>query len=321
MKLKQYLTSLGLGISVLCTGCIQDDRTECRFPLEVSFSYTSHRAGNDRLRDEVKTLRLYLYDSTSGKLCETHSVDVSSLDSLNTMQWMVAPGNYRLVAWGGEHTGRYALNSHTNHEDALMTVATNSEGEVEHQAEQLWHGSATDITVDGDFHERSLCKLNRMTANVNITTVGLDADDYPRVSAMITGSNAAYTFAGVAHPSNTVTNWIPWHEVNSDNDKAQGIYKLTTMRARKGDDTRLSILLNPESPMRSGVTASNGSDKPQVLYDGLLRDLIALHPSLDIDLDFDYDLKVEITNQNKGYVSFNIYINNWLVIRSNAVLE
>lgn len=321
LTLKQYLISLGLGLSLLCIGCIQDDRTECRFPLEVSFSYTAHREGSERLRDEVKSLRLYLYDAESGKLCDTRSVDVASLDSLNTMQWMVAPGNYRLVAWGGEHAGRYTLSSHTNLEEALMTVATNSDGEVEHQAEQLWHGSATDITVDGDFHERSLCKLTRMTANVNITTIGLHADDYPRVSAMLTGSNAAYTFAGLAHPSNTLTKWIPWHEITTENDTAQGIYRLTTMRARKGDDTRLSILLYPESPLRASARASDDSDKPQVLYDGLLRDLIALHPSLNIDLDFDYDLKVEITNQNKGYASFNIYINNWLVIRSNAVLE
>lgn len=319
LNLKKYIIGLGLGISVLCTGCIQDDRTECRFPLDLSFSYTSHREGNDRLRDDVKSLRLFLYDAESGKLCDTRSVDVASLDSLNTMQWMVAPGNYRLVAWGGDHAGRYVLNTHSNHDDALMNVATNADGDIEHQAEQLWHGVTTDITIDGDYHKSSVCKLNRMTSNVSVKTTGLDYDHYDRVVTRISGSNGTYTFTGTAHPDNKISTWIPWHEVITEDSKAVGLYKFTTMKVRKGDDTRLTVVYVPERLATKSRTTVD-DDTEQVLYNGALTDLIELHPTLDIDLDFEFDLKVEITEQIGNKVAFNIYINDWLVIRSNADL-
>lgn len=320
LNLKKYIICLGLGVSVLCTGCIQDDRTECRFPLDLTFSYTSHRDGNDRLRDDVKSLRLYLYDAESGKLCDTKSVDVAALDSLNTMQWMVAPGNYRLVAWGGEHAGRYSFSAQTNYNDAVMSVATSADGSIEHQPEQLWHGAVANITVDGDWHQSSHCKLNRMTSNVTVKTTGLDFDHYERVTTRITGSNGTFTFAGTAHPANTLSTWIPWHDVLSEDGKAVGLFKFTTMKVRKGDDTRLIVTYNREVGVLKARAAAADDASEQVLYNGKLTDLIELHPTLDIDLDFEFDLKVEITEQVGNKIAFNIWINNWLVIRSNEDL-
>ena len=58
---------------MLAASCVQDDRSDCRFPLRVEFQRATNaevltRAASDDFNGELEELTLYLYDRVAGSL-------------------------------------------------------------------------------------------------------------------------------------------------------------------------------------------------------------------------------------------------------------
>ncbi len=84
--------------AILLVGCVRDDRSDCRYPLPLRFTYTYNVEQTDLFDAEVTQLDLFLYDAASGRLVAQLSPDVDMLSPDNGLEWMVPPGEYDIVA-------------------------------------------------------------------------------------------------------------------------------------------------------------------------------------------------------------------------------
>ena len=133
------------GGAILLVGCVRDDRSECRYPLPLRFSYTYNIEQADLFDAEVQTLDLFLYDAKSGRLIDRVSPAVEALSPTNGYEWMVEPGVYDLVAWGGV-SQRYHYEQTEFFSAARLSVNRESDGEtVLQQREHLFHALARGI--------------------------------------------------------------------------------------------------------------------------------------------------------------------------------
>lgn len=291
------------GAAQLCS-CVKDDREACLFPLNLQFSYTYNRERRNLLAEEVAGVRLYLFDACCGELCDTISIRMSDLSGGNdTLVWNVTPGQYRVVAWGGNvDASRYQLSSDGTFGGSRLSVPSGNGRAVVQSKDHLWYGAAADIVVDGaaDAPVRHI-DMRKYSNDVHVVVEGLPAGAFPDLSCTISAGNGEYDFDGV-ESSDSLVVWLPESRMEGGN----AVCDFTVLRLRPGDDSQLHVALS-------------GSNS--VIYDGSLSGLLLQNPSLDLDLDDDFLVRLVYRSGPGGGFDVSIYVNGWHVIDMVGPLE
>lgn len=95
---QKRLLLLVLGGAAFLSGCVRGDRTDCRFPLRLRFSYTNNVPAEELFQEEVASLDLFFYDSQSGLL--VHRESLRAL--LNTAGEVTLPLSVRAAGDDGQ---------------------------------------------------------------------------------------------------------------------------------------------------------------------------------------------------------------------------
>lgn len=300
-----FLTLLPLiagGAAQLCS-CVKDDREACLFPLNLQFSYTYNRERRNLLAEEVAGVRLYLFDACCGELCDTLSVRMSDLRGGNdTLVWNVTPGQYRIVAWGGNvDVSRYLLSSDGTFGGSRLSVQSGDGRSIMQSKEHLWYGAAADVVVDGaaDAPVRHI-DMRKYSNDVHVVVEGLPSGLFSGLSCTISASNGEYDFDGV-ESSDSLVVWHPESRMEGSN----AVCDFTVLRLRPGDDSHLHVALSAGG----------------VIYDGSLSGLLLQNPSLDLDLDDDFLVRLVYRSGPGGGFDVSIYVNGWHVIDMVGPLE
>lgn len=104
-------------LAFIMGGCIQQDRSDCTmYGLRLQFKYTYNNSGQDLLVDEVRNIRVYVFDAESGLLVETVELDYGDI-SRSYIDICMPDGQYTFVAWGSSGDdltqGGYAMQAIT----------------------------------------------------------------------------------------------------------------------------------------------------------------------------------------------------------------
>ena len=143
------LLALSAGVLTACDDAIYDDEGNCTPVYKVNFRYDYNMKFADAFASEVKTVSLYAFDA-SGKFVKSFNGSVAAM-AANGYQMDVdlAPGQYKLVAWGGLNDGMNSYNVPTLSPGDPITALTNTlkrdENAVVKEIDQLYHGMA-DVT-------------------------------------------------------------------------------------------------------------------------------------------------------------------------------
>lgn len=296
------------GGAILLVGCVRDDRSECRYPLPLRFTYTYNVEQSDLFDAEVSQLDLFLYDAASGQLVAQLSPDVETLTPENGLEWMVPPGTYDVVAWGGVNQ-RYLYSATQTFDEALLSIRREQDGEtVLQQQEHLFHAVCQDIEVTGNLLPEVVMDLHKNSNDVRLEITGLTADQLQQVSCSIRSANGDYAFDNTIRTQQPVT-YLP--EAGYTNGVA--LFDHTVLGLWPGDESWLRVELLPAATKSDGVL--------QTLYDGSLSELLLQKPGTNLDLEDEFTIRLEAQSSSDGSVRVEIYVNDWHVVEMDGGLS
>ena len=294
--------------AILLVGCVRDDRSDCRYPLPLRFTYTYNVEQTDLFDAEVTQLDLFLYDAASGRLVAQLSPDVDMLSPDNGLEWMVPPGEYDIVAWGGV-VQRYRFSSMQSFEQALMSIRREQDGEtVSQQQEHLFHAVCRDVRVTGNLLPEVVMDLHKNSNDVRIEITGLTETQHEQVACSIRSANGDYAFDNTIRTQQPVT-YLP--EAGYTNGVAS--YDHTVLGLWPEDDSWLKVELL-STPVKSDGTA-------QTLFDGSLSELLLQKPGTNLDLEDEFTIRLEVKpSSSDSSVRVELYVNDWHVVDMNGGL-
>lgn len=292
-------------IMISLTGCIRDNRDDCTFPLRLHFTYLYNEEATDLLSDEVETLRLYLYDTATGAIVASRSLQVSDLDASNSTEWLVPPGKFSLVTWGGVKN-RYDVNPGNTLDAMTLTLpADASTGKVTHEQEHLWHNLTTDLLVNGDITPVYDIDMHKLSNDVTVTVATPEGYSLPlHPVSEIAATNGVYDAYGNIPEGSAPISYIPAVEAMSRAGELPGsVHSYTTLGLERDDDSALKVDLD-------GTT----------IYDGSLTALIGAQPDIDFDLMDEFNVYFLVTPGNDR-LDVAVSVNGWQVVEYDVTLR
>lgn len=114
MTTLSYIKRLGLAAFVLfgaasCGSLIYDHEGDCSVHYRLKFRYDMNLKFADAFAHEVKSIRLYAFDSEGGLVWQAAEQGEALAADGYSMLLDLAPGNYRLVAWCGLDGDSFSL--------------------------------------------------------------------------------------------------------------------------------------------------------------------------------------------------------------------
>lgn len=328
-------------------GLIFDDSDCVESSNLVKFVYTHNMNYTCGLDREVEHLTLFLFDAASGELKERLEVPHALLNDDNELALNVAPGDYDILVWAGNHSLHYDLGSGAPAKPTLAdidcymhrTVRTDGTHHVEEKLENLYYGK---ISVSLPYASPS--KPNRFTIPLqkNTNTIRLvlqelsegpvTADDY---EVVITDPNGWMNADNSLRGDETLTYHHFWNvsgsvDVNDDPQDAPGnarsfptpasrsalgasLWEFKTGRLMTDNKTMLSVYVK-------------GSADPVLSIS--VRDYAMLVKGFDnkdlddqeyLDRQDQYNLTLFLDHGK--WMNNVVIINNWRIVRNDAVLE
>ncbi len=165
--------SLWLAVLVLLSAqgcCTIDDNTDDCFPLaRLRFSYAYNMSGNDRFRDQVSTIDLYVYNQSDGSLVATKRYSQAELASENysvALRWL-RQGDYYIIALGNKNDVYYSCQDHGCMDDMrVRMLCSDGAGNVTANPGSFFYGMVELAKTDTD---EKVVGMIKNTNDINIT--------------------------------------------------------------------------------------------------------------------------------------------------------
>lgn len=288
------------GGAILLVGCVRDDRSECRYPLPLRFTYTYNTEQQDLFDAEVTHLDLFLYDAESGRLVARVSPAVETLSPTNEYEWMVAPGLYDVVAWGGVEQ-RYHYERPELFSTAQLSINCESDDEtVLQRREHLFHALTRRVRVTGDLQTGQVMDLHKNSNDVRVEVTGLTEEQSRRLQCTISSRNGDYDFGNRCLEQRTVS-----YQPEASYADGLAAYDYTVLGLWSGDSSWLRVEYPGDGTSRT---------TPATIYDGSLSELLLQKPGTDLDLEDEFTIRLEAKLTPEGDVAVEIYVNDWHVV-------
>lgn len=286
------------GGAILLVGCVREDRTECHYPIPLRFTYTYNTEHQDLFDPEVGSLHLFLYDATDGRLVARATPAVNELSPSNGYEWMVAPGTYDLVAWGGVFY-RHHYTAPESFSSALLAINRESDGQsVLQTREHVFHAIRRGLRVTGDIIREQVLDLRKNSNDIRVEVSGLSEEQQRQLRCSIRSKNGEYNFDNDCRPTAPL---IYKPQISQADGKV--IFDMTVLRLWRGDESQLTVEM---------VSGDGGRSTP--IYDGSLTDLLLEKPGTDLDLEDEFTIRFDAKTPPGEDFDFDIYVNDWHVI-------
>lgn len=307
-----------LGGVAFLSGCVADDRTDCRFPLRLEFRHAllstetpepSEPVAGTRsavLSGEVESLSLYLYDRATGAFVAEVEPTVQGEYQTTDYTWPVPPGVYRMVAWGGDGD-RYAVSGTELMEGALLETLRAEDGSTVQQSQgHLFYGVLDSVAVTGDYLPTQVVELNKKSKNIQVEVVGLTQESRERVVCSIEAPSV-FRFDNTVSSEHDAATFLP--EDVAHETRAVKLFTLPALAA--GDGSKLRLELADEAARQSTI-----------IYSGSLTDLIQSNPEADLTMDEEFTIRVNIYGEPAdGRLHMDISVNDYEVIHQDVILK
>lgn len=248
-----------LGAGLFACDSIREDLPPCPRHLQFTYTYNmkfanafAHEMTNQQ---KAKQMELYVYDK-EGRFLSSRIIAGEELTA-NSLPLDLAPGSYRLMAWGGLNETDYTWS--TPHpgdliDDWKMAVKGDT---VSHELSGLFHGQkALTLPLEEEGEGNILFPLVKNTNKLRLVLIdtnsgtAIDPAGFKVAATTVVGnldaSNAPFT-------SDTFT-WQPYYtgtgEVKDPDGKvvySAAIYELNTLRLLDGTATSLRITQQGET--------------------------------------------------------------------------
>lgn len=311
------LLLLTVGGAILLVGCVRDDRSECRYPLPLRFVYTQNVEQTDLFDAEVPCLDLFLYDAASGRLVDRVTTEAASLDPNNGFEWMVPPGTYDVVAWGGVEQ-RYGFAVPETFAEAQLSIVRADDGEtVAQRQEHLFHALAPCIRVTGDLMPEQVLDLHKNSNDVRVEVAGLSEAQRQQLRCTIRSANGDYAFDNTCLTDRPVT-YLPASSV----ENGLAVFDHTVLELWNGDASWLHVEIPADASATSAAGAASATRAAATtLFDGSLSELLLQRPGTDLDLEDEFTVRLEAQAAPDGSLQVSIYVNDWHVVDMSGGLS
>ena len=250
-----------LGAGLFSCDSIREDLPPCRRHLQFSYTYNmkfadafAHEMTNQQ---KAKQMELYIYDK-EGRFLSSHTVAGEELTA-NRVELDLAPGTYRLMAWGGLNEADYTWSTPQPRDpigDWKMAVKPDSANIVGRELSGLFHGQQELTVKDTEDGTDILFPLVKNTNKLRLVLIdtnsgtAIDPAGFKVAATTVVGNLDA---SNAPLSSDTFT-WLPYYtgsgRVNTPDGKpaySAAIYELNTLRLLDGTATSLRITQQGET--------------------------------------------------------------------------
>jgi len=280
--------------------CLTEKDYDCHTRLTLSFSYTFNAQQKDLLQEEIEEIRLYLF-RPDGTLYLQENIEVARLSATHSLTLEVAPGSYRVVAWGNLNSDYYQTSYTTPvHTDMRVGILTNATDEVEANTPALFYGQAT---VDAHTLRDTRAALS-FIRNTNQIHVLLEPSGATRtlpdtdVSVRISASNGTLDFDN-NRAATAPTIYRPHYGKTIYQEKAYDLASFRIMKLEVGDDTRI------------GIRQESGLSQEQSLTGLIMQYFPHISSNEDFARYSDYTLVYRYDTDTGVYVLTSIAVEDW----------
>lgn len=306
--------ALLLGGAQLFTGCIREDLTPCSYPLRLSFEVGQElllrsTSGHDELPD---TVRMFLYDRTSGVLVKESTLSSMELKDGNKYEWLVAPGLYDLVAWAGS-PDRYEIMQGETRDGAIVSAATSEDGfSVEQCHSHLYYGRLDSLNITGKYTPHRSVLMEKNSKDVRVVVTGLPVASRDRVRSVIVTNYGGRNFDN--EPCSGVTRTYLSRD-NSEVGSNDAVRDFTLAGLHDGDDASLLVEVLP-APSDKEALATPGA---LTIYEGSLTELLGKVPGAIVETDDEFLIEINIYGELVAdNIHMDIYVNGWRIIHQDG---
>ncbi len=280
--------------------------------VSLRFRYDRNKYQTDRLRQEIRHLDLYVFDSNEA-LYLTREIPVSELDEDNCLSLDLPSGTYTAIVWGNTDSEDYQIEYTTYLSELAVALNHASDGLVDWQTEHLFHGMVV-FGYDEESVTRADVDMRKKTNQVNVVIQGLEPEEGQEasdlVSVMMHGSNGRYAYDS-SLPGSIYLTYLPEYTLTTDTDaeSLSAANFIVQHIAEEGDMMLTPIQPGYESPLIHTSVAAlirenyEGSDFTEYL-----------------DTEDEFTIRITVKKAEGGhYILMSIRINNWdPIIYDNA---
>ena len=349
---KLALSSLGmLAVSAFmltaCDSTIYDYEGDCDPHFKVGFRYDMNMKFVDAFSTEVKSVSLFVFDST-GKFVKSFESTVDAMASNNYMMDVdLAPGKYSLLAWCGLNDGLNSYDvptltpgSSTMEElkNTLKRQAADDGTAVVGEIEQLYHGIANADFPDEEGVHIAIVPLMKDTNRVkvvlqNLSENTMSVDDY---KIFITAENGKLDYDNSLMADELLT-YEPYYTQEGSSEVI-----VTTRDEQPSDGKQYNLLMsemnlsrmvkNWQTPYKLHITDADGNNIITVsLVELFLLVKGKENQSMDdqeyLDREDDFNMTFFLYDaggpdeEKDTYVGAEIIINDWKIVLQDTELN
>ena len=325
-----------------CDSAIYDDEGDCDPHYKVKFKYDWNLKFADAFPNEVDEVTLYILDEAGKVVWSRHEAGPAVKAEGYTMDVDIEPGNYTLLAWGGEgHTSSFAVDGATlgcrmlrDHDAAGLPY-------VDHDLNRLYHGQLTaqDFPDDEGTYVYTV-PMMKNTNDIHVVLQHLSGEpvDKDKFTFTITADNGLMDAANRLVPDELIT-YYAWRT-------AQGAAGIILPEAGQGRRTaavrdvvpfscaladftvaRL-VKYQADGATKNDVRLTVYNDEGEVVFSVPLIDYLLLFKQLRydtmddqefLDRQDDYNMTFFL-DEGDRWMNTYIYIESWKVMLQDAEL-
>lgn len=357
MKLKAKICKLTSGIfataalATTISGCdsmIYDDSDCVESYNVIRFEYTHNMKFADAFAPEVDRVTLLAFNSTTGKLAKRIEATSADLKDGNKMVLAIEPGEYDLLAWGGDYGKSFDIAAGQEGTSTLadfhcrMQRTESADGHhVDKDLAPLYHG-LTHVSLPYASPSAPNEVLLPVKKNTNVIRVVLqhisgEVVDHTNFEFSITDKNGWLNHDNTLRDGTTQINYHPWHlatgsvDINQDPTDAPGSKACSveaSSRAVLGAslaEFTLNRLLVENNPILTVTNKNTGGTVLRVpLKDYALLVKGFYHQQMSdqeyLDRQDEYNMTFFL-DEGLRWVNTVIIINNWRVVRHEMPFE
>ena len=305
---------------VALTSCekIFDSEQDCDPHNYLKFVYEMNMSGGDGFPAQVTSVWVGAYDPSTGELMQTFTQSGSALSAEGYALSLegLAPGNYRLVVWGGlEGSNSFRLSSESSLNAMTCTLQTTAFAQgtpvSSSQLSPLFYGNVEVNLVDEPGDHYYTAYLMKDTNNLNLSLQHqsddpLKADEF---DIYMTADNGELTGLNNIVAGNRVL-YTPWSVRSGVIDEPGD--DMNFLQAEIST-CRLMADQNPEIAIVEKATGKTVYSLPVVEMTKKLRSVqyASMTDQEYLDREHEYTLKVNLINGEDGWKAVSIVINGF----------
>ena len=302
--MKKYIILI---LSVLTTGCIQENRNRCDYDISFSLSYVVDVEGDNLFDQSLNSISIHLFNEDN-KYVYTKEESVTEMIENNYIikTPITEPGTYKVVVLGDTYEEDYTIEAKrksntetkmliplkTDFEDFRVNVKHDN-GLINDELGDFFIGSPKDILVDGIESQIVEVMLTKNTKKINLTINGLS--NTSDIQPIIRCTNGTYNAENNIPDNSEEITYKPY--TRNASTRANSVFTTSMLRIVDGIPMPLSI--------------GNELGEKEV-YD--LVALIKLNPKYRTQRDLDSEEEFNLTlnySSDETPTLISVSINSW----------